>query len=319
MAGDRTGREQRDGEGRGEQRGRKRRGPRRASSRSPASARTRPLGWRFSLRGIPKGLSKSHKWEMSIGGELLKLGGVRVRVESRMPTDRGRITRFSRKSRQRLLRKARTIDQGLADLPATVDLTYPGERELVPTDGRVVQHHLKAFWDRLQYRFPGVSALWVEEFQKRGAPHLHLMVYGLPRRLAYALRLWVSRVWWEVVGSGDADHRKSGTRVAPVESWKKAVGYLAAYAGKAEQKTIPVGFENMGRFWGVKGRKNWCITRATGSIPARAFYPLKRVVRGWLERKTGRRDCFDAWWKGYTVYLTSRVGFRLLAWAGAFS
>jgi hypothetical protein len=200
-----------------------------------------------------------------------------------------------------------------------VDLTYPGKLELVPTDGRIVKGHLDRFCKRLEYRFPNVTELWVEEFQQRGAAHLHLIVYGIPPGRGEALRLWVSRAWWEVVGSKDRDHLKAGTKVKRVESWRQAVGYLSAYAGKVEQKTIPEGFTNMGRFWGVKGRKRWPTTEAGGELPATAFFPVKRVLRSWLKRKTGRRDRFDTWWKGLTVYLSSREGFKLLAWAGAFT
>lgn len=270
------------------------------------------------VRGGERACLKAINWEMAIGGELLRIVGIPVSPPSKLRVLRGAVQHFTRKSRQRLLRKARSVDRALVDLPTAVDLTYPGKPELVPTDGRIVKRHLDRFFDRLAYRFHQVTALWVEEFQERGAPHFHLMVYGLPARLAHAFKLWTSRAWWECVGSNDPDHLKAGTKVARVNSWGQAVGYLAAYAGKVEQKTIPEGFTNMGRFWGVKGRKRWPTTKASGVLPASSFFAVKRVLRSWVKRKTGRRDRFDTWWKGTTVYLSSREGFKVLAWAGAF-
>jgi hypothetical protein len=53
------------------------------------------------------------------------------------------------------------------------------------------------------------GAIWKLELQDRGAPHFHLLIFGL-RYLPAAL---LARRWYEIVGSGDVNHLSAGTSV----------------------------------------------------------------------------------------------------------
>ena len=65
-----------------------------------------------------------------------------------------------------------------------ITLTYPGDWHRWVRDGRVLEGHRRAFFDRWRDRW-GVRPVgfWAKEFQARGAPHLHLYV-GLPETVS---------------------------------------------------------------------------------------------------------------------------------------
>lgn len=155
---------------------------------------------------------------------------------------RGEITEFSVASRRRLMRMMAKIHK--ADLPQFVTLTYPAEW---PEDYRIWKNHLRKFLKRLAYRFPNVAAFWKLEFQRRGAPHFHLLVWGLPR---YNLKQFIADQWYEVVGSGDEKHLLAGTQISRIKSWRGVMAYAAKYLGKTQDNHgLPVG-----RFWGIFNR-----------------------------------------------------------------
>jgi len=131
--------------------------------------------------------------------------------------------------------------------PAMVTLTYPGEWELWVPDARTLVRHREALKERWRRQYGMPIGVWVVEFQRRGAPHLH-MYLGLPdevsdeeyqglqlrtmqrRRLerqvgSFEARrqvrapggefaLWLRTAWWEVVGSELRAHHGRGVDIA---------------------------------------------------------------------------------------------------------
>lgn len=156
---------------------------------------------------------------------------------------RGGISKFTRQSRGRLLRKLASI---LVEyLPVFLTLTYPAE---FPSDAEVWKRHLDNFAKRLMRRFPKAGFIWKLEPQKRGAPHYHLMVWGVD----YAhLLFWAGKSWYQVVGSGDEKHLRAGTRVEKIRSWRGVMSYASKYMAKVEE--LPEGWNKPGRFWGTRG------------------------------------------------------------------
>jgi hypothetical protein len=145
---------------------------------------------------------------------------------------------FSPNSRRRLMRQLAKVRRDNVPLFAT--LTYPG---VWPEDPGEWKRHLDNFIKRLGRQFPNVSGVWKMEPQKRGAPHFHLFVWGCE----YAhLISWVSRAWFEVVGSGDPRHIQAGTRVEKIRSVQGAFSYASKYFTK-----IVAAWGNVGRWWGV--------------------------------------------------------------------
>ncbi len=168
---------------------------------------------------------------------------------------------------------------------AFVTLTYPGE---FPCNGKETKKHLNAF---LQYlRRKDIKFTWVLEFQSRGAPHYHVIVSEhIPKNE-------LSQVWYGIVGSGDERHLRAGTAVEAIKSKSHLYGYLANYVNKLEQKTPPVGFENVGRFWGAS--RNLLPFEVYQKISH--YYKLSasiRLIRQWY--KAHLRQFAIKWrWRG---------------------
>jgi hypothetical protein len=151
---------------------------------------------------------------------------------------------------------------------AIVCLTYPSE---YPEDGRAFKRHLDTFQKRLKRM--NIQYFTVLEFQDRGAPHYHTLITGILDRQE------LSRMWFEIVGSGDPRHLQAGTsiqfivddsdyRLEPDRvryremkrkghrnvkrmfiSRSEAESYMIGYFKKNDQKVVPANINNSGRFW----------------------------------------------------------------------
>lgn len=151
---------------------------------------------------------------------------------------RGEIVKLSRDS---LARLAFVANNTAADFEYMVTLTYPME---FPSDGATVKKNLNRFLSWVRSCWEGVGYLWFLEFQKRGAPHIHiLLTVPLDREK-------VSERWYKAVGSEDEKHLAAGTRVEKLRSTRGGARYVTKYAQKAKQKHVPKEYRNCGRFWG---------------------------------------------------------------------
>lgn len=206
------------------------------------------------------------------------------------PAERKPMVRWSSQSRTRMVKRFASLDYSplYADAkrkPLMLTLTLPRDWEsLVPTPADF-QKMVLSFRQRLGYALDGgrvgPPGLWKIEFQRRGAPHLHLLT-ALPLALgcvcvlvegeehpldckAEGITKWVSRTWFEVVDSGDYRHLKAGTGIDWAESeritdaMRMAVYFSrhsAAGASKGYQNAVPELWLGQGfRFWGYWGLK----------------------------------------------------------------
>lgn len=168
---------------------------------------------------------------------------------------RGNIVGFSSASRLRLLRLIACVRRD-ANLPCFVTLTYP---DRFP-DVQEAKRDLKVFLQRLNRRFPMAGYIWKLEPQERGAPHYHLLVWGVDERDLFD---WVARTWYELAGQGDINHflfhmgalRGSKRCVERVRSFRGVWFYAAKYLGKTFQ-VAEWGKMWTGRFWGVGRAEN---------------------------------------------------------------
>jgi len=180
---------------------------------------------------------------------------------------RGAITEFSFQARFRLLHVIKNCN---LDFRSMATVTYPAE---FPMSGRIAKKHLFALKRELRREFPGIAGIWFLEFQRRGAPHFHLMLnLNLPDRgplipmnrahrngtcrpfmTVKAVQDWISKTWFRIVGSGDKKHLRAGSSWEVIEHEEGALRYGAAHAAKPHQKEVPKGFDDVGRFWGTLG------------------------------------------------------------------
>ena len=187
-----------------------------------------------------------------------------VRGNSFRPAARGKVTSFSKGSRWRMRLRLACLDRD--EMPAFVHLTYP---EAFPGAWMEWKEALNRLAVAMQRRFHGLSFVWKLEFQERGAPHFHLLIYGLAapgqgRRRGDAepagnekpstteLREWVSVAWPRATESTDEKHLRAGTRVERIRSPRGVQSYVAGYASKHDQTLSGVA---VGRYWGKHNAK----------------------------------------------------------------
>lgn len=191
---------------------------------------------------------------------------------------RGQVRGFSGKSRMRFLEFVATIDA--REMPLFATLTYPREW---PMDAQDWKYHLNTWAkNHLARRFPAASCVWKLEPQERGAPHFHLIIWGVP----FMPHEWLAQTWYQVVGSGDPRHLQAGTQVERARSVNGVMNYAGKkYLGK-EIHGLPRGWKNPGRFWGCYGRKNLPRSRAVKmTLSKKGFVRLRRMIRRMIKAK----------------------------------
>lgn len=104
---------------------------------------------------------------------------------------------------------------------------------------------------------------------------------------------WLSRNWYDVVGTGNLKHFEAGTNVKLLTSKREVFFYVSKYMGKVEAEQ---GCECPGRFWGVVNPKNvpmgerkWIY--CTGKQAAQ----LMRTMRRYVHAVTQRKYRFNRW------------------------
>jgi hypothetical protein len=196
---------------------------------------------------------------------------------------RGSITSWTPGSRRRMVR-------ALAECSLTghgwsmLTLTYPGDWIAVAPSPEVAHEHLRSLQKRWERRFGRARGAWKLEFQRRGAPHFHLLIQ-LPAVALSVIRAWVARQWYEIVGSHDERHLRAGTSVDV--SWRGWDGpsAIARYFGKhglwttkEYQHDVPEAWDTSGRWWGL-----WNVDRVREVVQLDddAAVASRRLLRKW--------------------------------------
>ena len=208
---------------------------------------------------------------------------------------RGEIREFSRRSRTRLQQTLCAVpiahvQRGMLFATLTYPAAYPG-------DWKKWKQQLNVWFHRLRRRCPAAATVWKLEPQKRGAPHYHLVVVGVP----FMARDWLSQSWYEVVASGDPKHLAAGTNVQAVHSHRGVVAYAAKYTAKREE--LPESWQGgVGRFWGVFNRAGLGIQWRWAPLTDCEYWQACRFVRRLLaqrQRAASRappRPCSSGMW-----------------------
>jgi hypothetical protein len=248
---------------------------------------------RYSKSGSVPEAADSPFVELWDGGGLGRVSKGSVKVGARRGGGkRGKCGRFGGASRRRLLRMVAKVRRDRA--PYMLHLTYP---DCFPVDPERWKRDRKCFEDRLLRRFPAISDIWRLELQTRKsgenagkvAPHYHMMLWGLP---GPSLELYglISRLWYEVVGSGDLDHLLAGTRLERVRSWRGVMSYCAKYLSKEAEACGE--YAHVGRWWGVRGAESlpWadCVRYPLTYAEACRVVRLFRRAAGFKGRRAKR-------------------------------
>lgn len=220
------------------------------------------------------------------------------------------ITGWSRKSRARMVRVLCELDYAplfsdTTRLLAMVTLTYPGDWLAVAPNGKAVKRHMRTFLERYYRawgeRFVGV---WKLEFQRRGAPHLHVLCRPPQGTVGgQAFRAWLSSTWAAVVDHPDAVERMKHELAGTAVDWneglrstdpRRVAVYFTkhgAFAAKEYQHCVPRPWQEPGqgpgRFWGY-----WGLSKATKGVEVspRVAVEAARLVRRWAKAQGTTRQ-----------------------------
>lgn len=241
-------------------------------------------------------------------------------AEGEFPAEREptrEITGWSRKSRANMVKTLCQLDyaplvEDRSRVPAMCTLTYPGGPDgywlRFAPNGKSVKRHLKALRKRYR-RAWGVdlAAVWKLEFQRRGAPHVHMLMvppHGVSRdgdRLPFLQ--WVSTAWAEIVATKDGfnlhddpeEYRKhiaAGTGVDWNEGLrakdpKRVAVYFTkhgSFRAKEYQHCVPEAWrepgQGPGRFWGY-----WALRPARAGV---RVLPSDGIATGRILRRWAR-------------------------------
>lgn len=197
---------------------------------------------------------------------LLHRGSRMPRPKIKKRGNRKKITRISKRSLDRLL--FRVSSSGIS-FTSLLTLTY-GQN--YPIDGINVKANLNHFIIKMKRSFGGFSYFWFLEFQKRGAPHIHIVTTIPPPD--ECRRELMATIWSEIAEDGNwyytevrppYKRREAGFGMSTKDAvfrqhrrkevWsairKKdgATRYALKYAAKQHQKIVPKNYQNVGRFW----------------------------------------------------------------------
>lgn len=205
----------------------------------------------------PAPLSTAHirpQIEWNAGASLLKVKNGQI-SEAFGGGKRGKVKGFSKGSRRRLMQTIARIRQD-AELPNFVTLTYPNSFPQPKESKR----DLKVFCQRLERAFPAAGYIWKLEPQERGAPHYHMLVWGVSTSTLFE---FVPYAWRDIAGQDDPYHLPFHLGLLPdtkpcvslVRSFRGVWAYASKYLGKTFEVA---GWDEVetGRFWGVAGREN---------------------------------------------------------------
>lgn len=142
---------------------------------------------------------------------------------------RGKVTSFSKKSRKRLLEVFHRFEEveKIIFITLTYGQSWPGTRE-------IREAHRRAFAERLRRRFPDASGVWRLEYQKRGAPHFHFIMFNMP----FLPKEELKQMWGEVIGaeywdkSNPQEPQAPFTRIETILSHRHMINYVSKYVAK---------------------------------------------------------------------------------------
>lgn len=201
---------------------------------------------------------------------------------------------------------------------------------------KAAKRHLDNFLKRLKRRWSYASGFWRFEFQERGAPHFHLVLFGLPFLPKDTLAEWwgdtVGREYWD---TSQAEPRAPFTRVEALKSHAHATRYVSKYVAKCDDSGFnflayltdegefihPVTgelCESIGRWWGV-WNSLWLPLDVAKELVLKwgerdVFFNLRRAVgRMWKGRNKHQKSGWTFFsdnpyeWLRYAEYLQKEV------------
>ena len=158
--------------------------------------------------------------------------------EYHIPPERKKndITSFSINSRRRLKRKLSMVHLGSYSRTFFVTYTF---HNVYPKSSDELKRHFRNFLKSVKRVNPSVAWIWRLEWQKRGAPHFH-MVYFIPKHSTLKeikhFEKEQRRLWHRTLEDFDFWTWRYSVDVKSLDSKKKLYAYISKYVSKVENE-----------------------------------------------------------------------------------
>lgn len=201
---------------------------------------------------------------------------------------RGKIKSFSRAARRRLIRLLSQVDQSQLGNPVFLTLTYHDNWH-----DRDIQRDREIFLKRVGRAYPGCRWIWRLDYQRRGAPHFHIILWPVVGEdiQTQSQRERLATIWHEVVDPDNPTHAQYGAQVVPLRDQQG----VKIYMSKLGRITSDEEERDVGRRWG-SSRDLPTLPQAEFEVPEETATEARRLLRHYLNRQRDglgrrRRSC----------------------------
>lgn len=188
------------------------------------------------------------------------------------------IKQFTKRARFRLFASMAKIKRNLDFQPIFITLTYHHGHEQKTKSTKSQLHH---FLVQLRNYDPTVEFIWRFEFQKRGAPHYHLIIFpgnppfGIDEE-SYGIR--ISNIWHGIADPNSRAHAQYGCKIVHIDSYRKACAYLSKYIAKTPEEETE---HEVGKHWGCSRNLPYELIESTKGHIKHAGAIIEKL-RTWL-------------------------------------
>jgi len=210
-------------------------------------------------------------------------------------TKRGAIYEFSKRSRFRMFQLMAKLKTKLTVQPFFVSLTY--HYGFSAAEDIHVQHfhnfltQLRLFDEHVQY-------IWRLEFQKRGAPHFHLIIFPSnfikpSYRPTYEAK--VSSIWHSISNPDSKAHERYGCKITSIKNYSMACAYISKYAAKVDESTST---STKGKQWGCSRNLPIDLRGSVDCNKSQTHYIIESIRR-WLIKNGRSQYATDEYFNEY--------------------
>jgi len=157
------------------------------------------------------------------------------------------IKEFTKNSRLRLFDLITSLDYPAYGKPIFVSCTW---HEDFSDNRKDVKTFLDNFHKRLKRSLPEFHIIWKLEYQKRGAPHFHFVIFPLDSSISFQdekIYQAITSHWLELKKCKCNDCKIYGVKIKPLNDFLHTMIYISKELGKITQNSQQ---HNLGRVWG---------------------------------------------------------------------
>lgn len=158
------------------------------------------------------------------------------------------IKEFSKKSRKRLFDIFNKINYSSYGVPIFLSLTFHYDN---PNSQITLKNFLRNFLKRLMRFLPPFDYIWKFEYQERGTPHFHLIIFPLDKSkkiFTPEIEKQIKSHWLELKTCKCSHCKKYAAHVIEVKNYKMALSYIAKEIAKVQERYED---HDLGRVWGT--------------------------------------------------------------------